>query len=136
MLLSPVIHGRVEGGKFVANDTNLFRTAFFCHEGKAVELQVKRYKKARSLNQNAYYHGVIVPMIGNAIGEDDFEEVHAMLKSEFNYEILVIGDAEIKKPLSTAKLSTSDFETYLEKVRCWAAQFLSLYLPLPNEVTT
>ena len=73
-------------------------------------------------------------MIGNAIGEDDFEAVHGMLKAELNYEILAIGDKEIKKPLSTANLSTSEFEAYLEKVRRWASQFLSLYVPLPNEI--
>lgn len=133
-MISPVIHGRVEKGKFVPNDPHIFRSAFYRHEGKAIELQVKRYRKARSLNQNKYYHGVVVPMIGNAIGEEDLEAVHGLLKNKFNYEILVIGDDEIKKPLSTAKLNTEKFEIYCENIRMWASKFLGLYIPLPHEV--
>lgn len=133
-MISPLIRGRVEGGKFVANDPILFRKAFYCHENKAVELQVKRYRKDRSLNQNKYYHGVVVPMISEAIGEEDLEVVHGLLKNKFNHEILVIGDDEIIKPLSTAKLNTEQFEIYLEKIRMWAAKFLGLYIPLPGEV--
>jgi hypothetical protein len=134
-MLSPVIHGLVKDGKFVADDLALFRKAFYCHEGKAVELQVKRYRKVRSLNQNAYYWGVVIPMIGNAMGETDIEAVHEVIKHEHHYYIATVGKSELHVPLSTADLSTLEFEQFLEKVRRWASEFFSLYIPLPNEVT-
>jgi hypothetical protein len=73
-------------------------------------------------------------MIGECIGEDDFRAVHEMLKHECNYYLA--GNFELKVPLSTKKLTTVEFEEYLERVRRWAASFLSLYVPLPNETAS
>jgi hypothetical protein len=126
--------GKVEKGKFIAEDPRAFRSAFFGHEGKRVRVTVERFRNRRSTEQNRYYHGIVVPAIGKAIGEQDMESVHEMLKAEFNYEILVIGNKEMKVPRSTAKLETVAFSEYMEKVRMWAAKFLELYIPDPNEV--
>lgn len=126
--------GKVEKGKFVPEDVRAFKSAFYGHEGKRVRVTVERFRNRRSSEQNRYYHGVVVPSIGEAIGEPDLESVHEMLKAEFNYEILVIGEKEMRKPKSTAKLETVEFSQYMEKVRMWAARFLNLYIPDPNEV--
>lgn len=126
--------GRVERGKFVPENKDLFRSAFYGHEGKRVRVTVERFRNRRSSEQNRYYFGVVVPAIAKKIGEPDLEAVHEMLKAEFNYEMLVIGDREMRKPKSTAKLETMEFAQYMEKVRMWAAQFLELYIPDPNEV--
>lgn len=133
-MISPRVIGRVENGKFVAHDPKVFNAAFYCHEGKEVEFTPKRHRKVRSLNQNAYYFGVVVPMIGQAMGETDIDAVHEVLKHEHNYYITAIGKKEIRVPLSTAELDTMDFEAYLERVRRWASEYFSLYIPLPNEV--
>ena len=133
-LLSPVIPGKVEGGKFKSEDAALFKKAFYPHEGKRVDITVKRHRDNRSNNQNAYYFGVVVAMIGQAMGEDDMEAIHEVLKLEHNYYIATVGKKEIRVPMSTAELDTAAFEAYLERVRRWASEFLSLYIPLPNEV--
>lgn len=125
--------GKVEHGKFIPENKQLFKSAFYGHEGKRVRVTVERFRNRRSTEQNRYYFGVVVPLIGKAIGEADMEAVHEMLKAEFNYEILVIGDREMRKPKSTAKLETVEFSEYMEKVRMWAAKFLELYIPDPNE---
>lgn len=125
--------GKVEHGKFVPENKQLFKAAFYGHEGKRVRVTVERFRNRRSTEQNRYYFGVVVPLIGKAIGEEDNETVHEMLKAEFNYEILVIGDREMRKPKSTAKLETKEFSDFMEKVRMWAAKFLELYIPDPNE---
>jgi hypothetical protein len=133
-LLSPKVRGRVKGGKFIPADPSTFKEAFFCHENKEVELTVKRHRQARSLNQNAYYWGVVVRMIGQQIGEDDPEAVHEMLKMEHNYYVATVGKKEMRIPLSTADLDTTAFEAYLEKIRRWSSEWLSLYIPSPGEV--
>ncbi len=126
--------GKVEKGKFHPENPALFKSAFYGHEGKRVRVTVERFRNRRSSEQNRYYHGVVVPAIGKAIGEQDMEAVHEMLKAEFNYQIVVIGQKEMKMPLSTAKLETVQFSEFMEKVRMWAAKFLELYIPDPNEV--
>lgn len=133
-LISPLVVGKVVGGKFVPQDSATFKKAFWAHEGKQVDITVKRHRENRSLNQNNYYWGVVVPMVGEAIGETDIEAVHEVLKLEHNYYIAKVGDREIRVPQSTAELSTDEFESYLERVRRWASEFLNLYVPLPNEV--
>lgn len=126
--------GIVEKGKFVAEDGKAFKAAFYPHEGKKVRVTVERYRNRRSDPQNKYYWSVVVPAIGEVIGEDDKEAVHDFLKNELNYEIVAIGDKEIRVPKSTAKLNTMEFKQYLERVQRWASEFLSLYIPGPDEV--
>lgn len=135
-MISPLVIGKVEKGKFVPSDKRKFAAAFACHEGKEVEFQPKRHRKTRSLNQNGYYWSVVVPMIADAMGEDDPKAVHEWLKAHFNYEVKSIGEKRVavKVPRSTSDLNTSDFEVYLEKIRRWASEFFPLYIPLPNEV--
>lgn len=125
--------GKVERGDFIPENPNAFKAAFYGHEGKRVKVTIERFRNMRSGNQNAYYWAVVVPMIGEAIGEDDKNEVHDLLRAQFNYEILVIGEQEIRKPKSTAKLDTTEFSAYIESVRRWASKFLSLYIPDAGE---
>jgi hypothetical protein len=110
--------------------------------GKRLEIIVKHKKKARSLNQNSYYWGVVIPMIvgmfrdnGNYVDGDD---VHDFLKQHVGKlsRVLVLPDGEILKATgSTSKLTAMEFEAYLERVRAWAAEF-DLAIPLPNENLT
>jgi hypothetical protein len=132
--LSPAIVGTVQKGKFIADDPALFRQAFYCHENRRVTLSVKRYSKNRSSNQNAYYFGVVVAMIGDHIGESDQMTVHESLKAAHNYEMRTVDKKEMRITLPTSDLTTAEFEAYLERVRRWASEFFSLYIPLPNEI--
>jgi hypothetical protein len=93
---------------------------------------LQKEKVRRSGEQNRYYWGVVIKKIGDAICEADPNEVHDMLKAEFNSEILVFGDMEIKKPMSTSKLGTAGFCEYVEKIRQWAWKHLQLDIPKPN----
>ena len=97
-------------------------------------------KKRRSLNQNAYYWGCVLPPIVAMFREHgsnvDAEDVHAFLKDNVGKlkQVFVTPDGEVLSgPGSTAKLGTMEFEVYLEKVRAWAAEVLGIAIPLPNE---
>lgn len=135
MKFAPEFLGTVKGGKLVAENVRQFKGAFYGFEGKRVRVKVELFRNRRSSEQNKYYHAVVVPMVGEAMGEADNETVHEILKAKFNYEILVIGAEELLKPLSTAKLDTKAFSEYIEKIRTWAASFLGLYIPDPGEVS-
>jgi hypothetical protein len=59
------------------------------------------------------------------------EEMHEALKDKF----LSVGldDHGLKIVRSTTKLSTTEMEEYLEKIKRWAAAELNCYIPDPNE---
>lgn len=106
--------------------------------GKTVKLTITAKGKKRSNPQNRYYHGVVVPLIKDALidlGHDvDEDDTHYFLKGKFNsVEIENKSGITEEMPGSTAKLSTFEFEAYLDRIRMWAAQFLNIYIPLPNE---
>ena len=139
-MLSPMVYGTVEGGKLIADEPELLKAAFRCHEGKRISLEVKRFRPKRSDPQNKYYWGVIVKMISDEMGydEEDKETIHEKLKWECHYEMRIVGKGsdrkEIRVPMSTANISTLAFEQYEERCRRWASIELNLYIPLPNEV--
>lgn len=96
--------------------------------GKALVLTLKEQKKRRSLNQNAYYWGVMVRDITKAFreaGNDmDEQEIHEYLKKEVGKlsRIAVLPDGEVVTiPGSTKRLTTSEFCDYVAKVTAWAA---------------
>lgn len=107
--------------------------------GKRVTIKLMKYQKKRSLSQNAFYHGAIVPAVtqmfrdaGNYVDEDD---THTYLKLRVGKlsRVIVTPDGEVVKTLgSTAKLSTMEFENYLAMIRAWAAEY-GCVLPMPNE---
>jgi len=96
----------------------------------------KRVKK-RSNGQNSYYW-VLIKIIKDALrelGHDvDEKETHYMLRERLLYSELVNEEtgevARIVK--STQKLSTTEFNEYLENVKRFCAEWLKLVLPDPD----
>ncbi|MCV5968741.1 hypothetical protein, partial [Lactococcus petauri] len=67
--------------------------------------------------------------------EVDVQGVHEWLLMKFNYKELVnesTGEVE-RIPQRSKSLSKSEFFDYVEKVRKFAAEFLNLYIPDPDE---
>src|ERR1700712_598821 len=89
--------------------------------GKRFIVTLKEQKRKRSLNQNAYYWGVVIvaitQMFRDAGNYVDGEDVHEFLKLRVGKlaQNIVTPDGEVVKSLgSTAKLSKMEFEAYLE----------------------
>ena len=108
-------------------------------EGKQVEVTIQRKRKRRSLMQNSYYWGVVVPVVQvglMGIGyRVDKEQVHDYLKSQFaksevaneeTGEIMVIQG-------STSRMTTSKMMDYFSEITQWAAEYLGVQIPEPNE---
>ena len=93
-------------------------------------LEIKRQRKSISLNQHRYYRGVIVPMVGEFIGEVDLDHVHGMLAYKF---LRVWRGHHVIRVKSTAELSTVEAEEYYMRIRTWMATEYALAIPLPNE---
>jgi len=125
---------KIVDGKVVFLDRFSFDQEIKKHEGRNAWLTIGgRRTDTRSLNQNAYYWGVIVDMLGKYLGYFP-DEIHAVLKQKFlPAKTVVLKDEEIVIPESTAKLDTTQFEEYLESIRVWAARDLNFVIPSPNE---
>lgn len=92
----------------------------------------------RTLPQNRYYWGLVIPMIQQGLKdmgtEVNKEEVHEFLKSRFNYqEVINKGTGEyVTIPKSTAGLNKEQFSQYIEKIQQFASEFLNIVIPDPN----
>jgi hypothetical protein len=92
----------------------------------------RKQRSKRSIKENSYYWGVVVEILRDYFGYETYEaeEVHDGLKLKF----LRIHEGEALETVrSTTKLSTVEFEDYLEKIRRWASKEHNCYIPLPNE---
>jgi len=137
--MQTTIIGTVENGKFVPNSKEYFKRAFESYEGKIIELSLKVWHKKRTTPQNSYYWGVVIELIKNYINDlgNDFDSdtIHELLRSLFlkkTKEIVNKESGEVKTIefiQSTTKLSTVEFETYLESCKRYAAETFELYIP-------
>ena len=96
--------------------------------GQRVEVIIRKPRTKRSDVQNSYYWGVVIELLSKELGYDK-DEMHEILKYKF-LQSNAMGMPYIK---STTKLSTGEFEEYLSKIKQWAAEFLNINIPLPNE---
>lgn len=102
------------------------------------KLEISPFKQ-RSLRQNAFYWGVVVSMVKDGLNDLGHElsstETHEFLKARFNSKEVVneqTGEV-IQMPLSTTRLMTVGFMEYIEKIQRFAAEWLSINIPSPNE---
>lgn len=125
-------------GELLLKDRNLLTQWIKSHSGKNIELEIKVRRKQRSYLQNRYYFGVCVQLVCEALrhlGHDvDEEETHELLKSKFNSRKVANEHGEfIELPTSTTKITTVEMMEYIARIQQWAAEFLGLVIPDPNE---
>jgi hypothetical protein len=71
------------------------------------------------MEQNRYYRGVVIPLISQSTGYTN-EEVHELMKKQFLSKRKKVMGKFINKYKSTTKLSTEEFNEYIEKIRAFA----------------
>jgi len=121
-------YGKVEKGRLKHNDPATLAVYLRHFEGKEVETTIQEKKYIRSLNQNSYYWGVVIPIIGDELGYFG-DEMHGVLGQKFLKYVDDKGNERIK---STAKMKTNEFNDYLERVKIWASAEFNIYVPDPN----
>lgn len=99
-----------------------------------------RSKKNRSIPQNRYYWGAMLPMIKKGLNEAGYNEVktindaHEVVKGLFLKKYISNNEGTaLEISGSTAELTTVEFNELIEKVQQWAAEFLGIEIPDPNE---
>ena len=124
------LFGRIDdNGRLIFDDPVAFARVRGALRGRDVQGLVEPKRKPRSLAENNYYWGVVIPIISEWSGFTP-EETHLALKEHFLSEFdRAHGLMRMK---STADLSTVDFEKYMSNIRMWAAD-QGQFIPLPNE---
>ncbi len=125
---SPSFRAWIESGELVFDDPQAYANQVRKLEGERVSLTLKKFRKGRSLNQNAWYWAIL-GILQEHCGYEDAEELHNGLKARF---LRRHEDGPIATLASTAKLDTLQFSDYVEKVRQLAAE-LGCVLPDPGE---
>ena len=124
-----IYRAKKEKGKFVIVDEDLMRDEIRTLNDGNYELIIRKQKKHRSLQQNAYYWGVVLKILSIETGHTD-EEVHQHMKWRF----LRKKGGKLETVRSTTDLSTVEMENYLADIRMFSAQDLNIQIPEPNEV--
>lgn len=125
----PVFRAQIKSGVIIFYQPSKAYAYIETLEGKYVEVTVRKERSQRSLQQNSYYHAVVVKMLSDFTGYEQ-DEMHEILKQQFLKKVNADGFEFVK---STTKLSTVEFEEYLESIKRWAAM-LGCVVPDPNEI--
>lgn len=121
------------------NLKDIYKYLFHQKDGEYM-IEVKKVRKKRSNDQNAWLWGVIYPMLLDGLVDagweiTDTEQVHEFFKSQMTSDRVInkhTGEV-IEIPESTANMDTLTFSTYCEKLREYASEFLGVDIPDPIE---
>tara|TARA_B100000768_G_C11195976_1_gene339498 strand:- start:255 stop:653 length:399 start_codon:yes stop_codon:yes gene_type:complete len=113
-------------------DVNRLNEDICRYEDKTVEVTIKEYKPKRSNQLNQYYWGVVVKIISDYTGYTK-EETHELLKQTFLKKKILIDDEWYDTTESTTKMNNKEMLEFIDEVKMWASQTLSVYIPDPHE---
>jgi hypothetical protein len=131
----------IVNGLFKRN-RNLVLNAIKSFNDKDVVITFTKPKKNRSNNQNRYYWGLVLPLIQNglldATGElRSYDNIHYKILLPLfapTNEIINKETGEcIVERLTSSDLTTTQFCEYILEIQKWAAEFLGIDIPSPNE---
>ena len=99
--------------------------------------------KNRSGQQNRYYFGCVLPLVKDGLIDVGYreistnEETHDLMKYMFlKKQIANEETGEVIESIgSTTKLSTIEFNDYIDRIAQFAAEMLGVVIPPPNSQT-
>jgi hypothetical protein len=131
----------IVNGLFKRN-RNLVLNAIKSFNDKDVVITFSKPKKSRSNNQNNFYWGVVLPLIQKGL-LDATGELRSNNNIHYNIllplfaptnEIINIDTGEcINERLTSSEMTTTQFCQYILEIQKWAAEFLGIDIPSPNE---
>lgn len=130
---------RIRNGKLELKQKSVFVSDVAKLKDGDYVITIEKQKKKRSIEQNRYYWGVVVPLVKQGLLDVGYrmttELTHEYLKEHFNVlELINERTGEILKTIgSTTEMSTSQIMDYFTKITEWAAEYLNVQIPQPNE---
>ena len=106
---------------------------------KDVTVTVEKKKRKRSLHQNNFYWGVVIPIVKQGLIDVGYrvtiDDTHELIKAKFiKKELVNENTGEILPSIgSTTELTTTEFMDLIAEIQQWAAEYLNVEIPDPNE---
>lgn len=135
------IRSNVENG-ILKRNRNLLIDAIKSFEGKQVIVTIEKAKKKRSNPQNSFWHGVVIPIMQQALKDAGHlmtnEQTHELLKLRFLKETILVNESGeyIERVKSTTELTTTQFMELISEVQRFAVEYFNVIVPDPNENIT
>ena len=145
--MDPIFLATIKDAAPVFDDSTCVQFDAHCRrmEGQKVEIIVRKWRARRSLNQNAYFHGVVLKMLQEVTGyagAEGMDELKDILEDKFLRVPTKLG----YRTRESEDLNTKEFEDFLEEIRLWAAVMFEVtdletgevkpfVIPLPNQTT-
>lgn len=135
-ILSNVVNGNLKRNR------KLIKEAICSFEGKDIELTIQRKRKIRSNPQNAYYWGLVIPIVQEGLKEAtgevrDVNSIHYQILLPLlapKREIINKSTGEVfSERITSSEMTTSEFMDYIVSIQQWGAEFLGINIPDPNE---
>lgn len=123
----------VQNAMLKPSDAQKAKIAEFIQGKETVRVVFSKPKTGRSVKANAFYWGVVLPMMARETGHTP-EELHEFCKMEFlprNFMTIAGLERAVRK--STTGLSVGEFAQYIDQVVAFAGRELRLAIPLPGE---
>jgi len=134
--------GKIQRGKLILDNRDMFLWDLENFEGKTVELIIKGVKNTRSILMNSYYWGVVLKSLVDYFNKEqtfnrkvNVDEVHELMKMKFLGTIVWdLPNGEIMESAEMSKnLDNTEFIAYFQNIIAWSAEMFGLKIPLPNE---
>ena len=132
----------VNAGRIPVEVSQNLRSTLEKLNGKTAKITIQEKRKTRSLSQNAFYFGVVIPAIQHMFFEAgqpvDEQVVHEYLKRHVGNLTRTLQTPDGKQAAvtrSSTELDTIEWELFIEQIRAWAAQW-NTEVPFPNEGLT
>lgn len=122
---------KILNGKLIPINPNELREYFKSLSNGDYILAIAKQEMFRTVDQNAYYWGVVVDVFSKYTGHSP-NEMHDIFKGKFNMATKRVGNEIVEYSETTTLMTTKEFNTYIDEIRQWAVE-LNLYIPEPNE---
>jgi len=101
---------------------------------KSWVIEIKEYRKKRSLDQNAYIHAVPLKIISDQTGYT-MDEIKEYLCGEFmGWQDYEVRGKQMQRPLkTTSQMTTLEMTNFIEWMQWFGSSELNLNIPSPNE---
>jgi hypothetical protein len=132
----------IHNGLFKRN-RNTVLEAIKSFNGSDVVITIDKVKKKRSNNQNAFYWGVLIPLMQQG-AKDTWGESWSVDKAHKHLSKLFVFHESVNQktgeitqtPKSTTELTTTDWEVYVTEIRIYLLENFDIDAPEPNQEIT
>jgi len=124
---------KINKGKLILLNKEKFNNYLLSLEGE-FDLVIKKPVNQRTIDQNKYFHGVVLKVSAECMGFD-LVETKAYLKAVLGYfKIYEIDGQRFTELESTSKMSTKRLSEFIEEIKKFIFNNYQVNIPNANEI--